>query len=374
MCAQTSAAPSESADQEEFVFFLEAIAHYLRVPYLLFYLSITLVIEALRIAVEYVTVVEKMRLSINDLVALWRTNWLIFMWPICMILMYYSMRYLRNYTLYTVKHINPRLKESPTYALEKVFRSRLQHLLPLCLVIISAWYFAHKWFDNVDFTFYSATGAVLTIPTQEIPLKFIHSTFWITYNWIIGGYFSWICLGTIIVAVDASRRVNNIDVFHHDRCGGLSAVGSLAMRTAVLYILSVSFMFPGWIVSLSYAPDIIGLALQIGALSCLVVIELAIFLLPMIFFHSNMSEAKDRQLTSLDAQIVSFRDSLVGNKTSDADNRRFENTITLREIVRSMNEYPFRYGMLARVITSTSIPYLVALAQGAIEHVLHGSA
>jgi len=374
MRGHTSPARSVNANQEESVFFLEGIARYLRVPYLPFYLSITLVIEILRIAVDYVTIVEQMHLSVNDLVALWRSNWLIFMWPICMFLMYYSMRYLRDYTLHTVRQINPRLKEPPTYALEEVFRGQLQHLLPLSFLTVCVFYFVHGWLDNSSFTFYSATGAILSVPTQEIPLKFIHSSFWITYNWVIGGYFSWICLGTVIVALDASKRVNNVEVFHHDRCGGLSAVGSLAMRTAVLYIFSVSFMFPGWIVSMFYAPDPIGLALQIGALSCLVVMELVIFLLPMGFFHSSMEEAKDRELTSLDAEIISFRNSLVGKGASDADDRRFDNIVTLQQIARSMNEYPFNYGMLARVITSTSIPYLVVVIQNAIEHVLRSSA
>lgn len=370
MRARVSSVRSEGTNQEEFFFFLERIAHSLRVPYLAFFFSITLAIEVLRIVVDYVTIVVQMHLSVNDLVALWRSNWLIFMWPISMFLMYYSMEHLRNFTLHSVEEITHRLKEPPTYALRTVFRSRLQHLLPACFLIICVSVFALRWLDNSNFTFFSATGVPLAIPAQEIPLKFIHSMLWITYNWVIGGYFSWICLGTVFVAFDASKRLDNIDVFHHDRCGGLSAVGSLAMRTAVLYILAVSFMFPGWIVSLSYAPDPIGLALQIGALSSLVIMELAIFILPMIFFHSGMTKAKDGQLTRLDANVVSFRDSLSKNGASEGDDRRLSNIIALREIAQAMHEFPFNPGMLAKVITSASVPYLMAVAQSVIERAL----
>jgi hypothetical protein len=202
-----------------------------------------------------------------------------------------------------------------------------------------------------------------------MPLKFIHTAFWITYNWVIGAYFSWICVSTVIVTYASSTRVHDVDVFHHDRCGGLSIVGSLAMRTAVLYGFSVFFMFPGWIVwgGMAYPLDRIDLRLQIGTLSCVAIMELALFIAPMIFFHSRMNEARELKLTSLEAYIVSFYDSLVKNVTSDEDNRRFENTIALQDIIRSMNEYPFNYGMLAKVTTSAAISYLVVVSQSVIE-------
>jgi hypothetical protein len=369
MRVHASLAESEEVNQEKFVFFLEEIPRYLHLPYFAFYLSITVIMEVLRIVVSYVTIVTTMGLSTDYLVTLWRSNWLYFMWPICMILMYYSMKHLRNHTLHTITQIHRRLKMSPTWSLTLVFRSRLQHLLPVCFLAICTSVFVRGWLDNSNIMFYSTTGPILTVPTREIALEFIQSAFLVTYNWIIGGYFSWVCLGTVLVAFDASRHidVDRIETLHHDRCGGLSAAGSLAMAAAMLYILSVSFMFPAWIVSMSHAPDPIGLGLQIGALSSLAVMELAIFLLPMFFFHPIMKKAKDQQLTILDGRMMSLCDSLVKNSASDANSRQFRNVITAREMVRSMYEYPFNHDMLVKVVTSTSIPYLAAVISNAIQ-------
>jgi hypothetical protein len=368
MCAQTSR-ENEKTAQKKYVFFLEGLAQYLHTPYLLLYATITVIIEIFRIVVDYATVVGKLQYSVKDLIGFWRSNWLVFMWPICMFLMYYSMRYLRNYTLHAVKEIRPHLKESPTNALTKVFCGRIQHLIPLSFSIICILYFANMWFSNGNFTFYLANESTAVALAQEIPLKFIHTAIWITYNWIIGGYFSWMCISTIIVAYASSRRIHTINVFHHDQSGGLSVVGSMAMRTALLYIFSVSLMFPGWIVMVSSAEDTISLALQIGALSCLVIMELAIFLLPMTFYHSMMAEAKNRKLVNLETRIATFHDSLTKDGTSDEDNRKFQNTVALRQIVLSMNEYPFNRGMLAKVSLSAAIPYIVAILQIVIEPV-----
>jgi hypothetical protein len=373
MCARTSLRQNEKTAQREYVFFLERLARHLHTPYLLLYVTITVIIELLRIVVDYVTVTGKLQYSVNDLVVSWRSNWLVFMWPICMFLMYYSMRYLRDYTLHTVKEIRPRLKESPTYTLTKVFCGRIQHLIPLGFLIICTLYFADMWFSNGNFTFSLAARSIAIAPAQEIPLKFLHTAIWITYNWIIGGYFSWTCISTIIVIYAASKRIHNIDVFHHDKSGGLSVVGSLAMRTALLYIFSVSFMFPGWIVTVSSAQDPVSLGLQIGALSCLVIMELAIFLLPMTFFHSRMAEAKNTKLANLEARIANFHDSLTKDRTSDEDNRRFQNIVALRQIVLSMNEYPFNYGMIAKVSFSATTPYIAAIFQVLVEPILHGN-
>lgn len=376
MCAQTLPAQSEKINQEQCAFFLEEIAQRIHAPYFRFYISITVIIEILRIMVDYVTVVEQLHLSMKDLVALWRDDWLVFLWPVCMVLMYYSMKYLRNYTLRTVDKINPRLKESPTCTLKEVFHGRFQHLLPICFLIICILYFAIMWLDNCDVRpslGFRATSAAQAIPIREIPLKFAHAALWITYNWIIGAYFSWICIGTIVVAYVASRLVDNIEVFHHDRCGGLSPVGSLAMKTSLLYILSVSFMFPGWIarVTISRTPDPIGLPLQIGALSCLVAMELGIFLLPMMFFHPSLNKAKEEELANLDKRIVNHRYSLTKDATSEEDDRRFESTVTFRQMAQSMYGYPFSYGMLAKVITSASTPFLTAAIPKVIEQMLH---
>ena len=76
-----------------------------------------------------------------------------------------------------------------------------------------------------------------------------------------------------------SRRAEHIDVFNFDRAGGLSVMGSLAMRTTVLYIFSVSFMFPSWIFSPDLSVDIfqVNLLLLLGVLLCLGMIEFALF-------------------------------------------------------------------------------------------------
>jgi len=360
----------EGPNPKEYKFFLERIANSLHVPYFLLYVSITLLIEVGRIVVDYITIVKKLGFSADDLVALWSNRWLIFLWPICMFLMYYSMRYLRNYTLYTLKQIRPRLKEYPINTLEKVFRSPIQHLIPSCFIIICVSYFAYMWYSNSTITFYFTTGQVYYTAIHDTPLNFLHAIIWITYNWSIGGYFSWICIGTIIVIFAASKQVKHIDVFHHDLAGGIGVMGSLAMKTALLYIFSVSFMFPGWIMDKIWGIKNIGFVLQLGALSGLAIMEIAIFLLPMIFFHHKMKDAKEKQLAKLDALIVNFHDSLVQNSIAEKDYKKFENTLTLRQIAKSMQEYPFNVRMLIKVSSIAFIPDLIVISQRVVEFML----
>jgi hypothetical protein len=371
MSQRTSPEQDRELGRRDFVFFLEGITNHLHVPYLLFFSLITIILEVSRIVLDYVIVVGKLQLSVADLVALWRSNWLVFLWPVCMLLMYFSMRYLRNYALHTVGQIRPRMKETPTRTLAMVFRGRIQHLIPLCFLVICVLYFVQMWIFNNSFTFYHAANTITNVSIQEIPLKFIHTAIWITYNWIIGGYFSWICISTIVVAHEVSKQVHRIDVFDHDRSGGLSIIGSYTMRTAMLYIFSVSFMFPGWIITVFSSMDLVSLVLQIGALSSLVGMELGIFLLPMTFFHWKMMEAKNEKLTKLEAYIAGFNDSLTNGRVSDRENRKLQNTIALRQIALSMTEYPFNLGMLAGVSFSAATPYIVAVIQLALEPALH---
>jgi hypothetical protein len=101
--------------------------------------------------------------------------------------------------------------------------------------------------------------------------------------------------------------------------------------------------------------------------------ELAIFLLPMMFYHAKMREAKNMKLANLEARIASFHDSLAKDRTSDEENRKLQNTIAIRQIVLSMNEYPFDRGMLAKVSFSAATPYLVAILQIVLEPILRSS-
>jgi hypothetical protein len=98
--------------------------------------------------------------------------------------------------------------------------------------------------------------------------------------------------------------------------------------------------------------------------------ELAIFLLPMTFFHGKMMEAKNEKLSKLETYIASFHDSLTNGRVSDRENRKLQNTIALRQIVLSMNEYPYSRGMLAGVSFSAATPYIVAMLQLTLEPVL----
>ena len=91
----------ESLEQKEYQFFLERIPQSLGVGYFRFFAFLTVVIEVCRVLVDYVTIVWQLGLSTDELVAYWSDYWLCLLWPICMLLMYYSMEYLRNYTLRT---------------------------------------------------------------------------------------------------------------------------------------------------------------------------------------------------------------------------------------------------------------------------------
>ena len=169
----------------------------------------------------------------------------------------------------------------------------------------------------------------------------------------------------------ASERTHLVDVFHHDRAGGLGVMGSLAMRAALLYAFSITLAFPGWIVhSFPRAADPMGFVLQIGALSALALMETGVFVLPMMFFHSKMKKAKELQLTKLDGVIADFHDSLLENSLSEEDHRRFGNTLTLRRIGESMHEYPFDLRMLAKVGGSAFLSPLLVIGQRVVEFVL----
>lgn len=344
-------------DPQEYRFFLERITHSLRVPYFWFFASLTVVIEVCRVLIDYVTIVWTLGLSTDELVVYWINHWLVFLWPICMFLMYLSMKYLRNYTLHALKKIHSRLTEYPTYALEKVYCSRIQHLIPIGLFIICIFHYTFLWFSHGSYTFNS-----VSVEVTEVPLQFFHTVIWITYNWLIGGYFSWVCISTIIISYTTSKRVKHIDVFNFDRTGGFSAMGSLAMRTAVLYVFSVSFMFPGWIF---FDPGFI--ALQLYALSGLVIVEFALFLLPMIFFHDKMKKAKEEYLIELDSHITDFYSHLTENTTSKEDRKEIECILKLRQIVESMHKYPFNLHMLAKVSSSAIFPSLIVVLQNAAD-------
>jgi len=87
----------------------------------------------------------------------------------------------------------------------------------------------------------------------------------------------------------------------------------------------------------------------------------------MFFFHPKMKKAKDQQLAILDGRITRFSKSIMSNNASEVENGQFQNIISVQELVRSMYEYPFNYDMLAKVSTSTLIPYLAAAIASAIQ-------
>lgn len=365
ICVHTVDTEDKGLSPKEYKFFLERVANYLHVPYFPLYISITLILEVGRIKTDYIAFVKPPDYSIAGLVELWASSWYLFIWPICMFMLYYSMRHLRNYTLYTLNQIRYRLKEYPTRALEKVFHSPFQHLVPICLIIISIFYFSYIWYHNTEFYFIPGTLA------HDLPLlKLLHTIIWITYNWIIGGYFTWICIGTIIISFAVSKRVQHIDVFHHDRVGGLGRMGSLAMRTALLCVFSVSIMFLGWIVGILQFPESTSSVFLFGGLLSLGIIELALFLLPMMFFHEKMKQTKEKLLARLDALIVNFYDSLIKSVASEEDNKKFEKILTLRQMAESMHEYPFNLHMLVQVTSSVFFPYLILMIQKVGEFIL----
>ncbi|TET25849.1 MAG: hypothetical protein E3J73_05500 [Candidatus Bathyarchaeum sp.] len=357
-------------EQKDYQFFLERIPKSLGVGYFRFFASLTIVMEACRLLIDYVTIVWQLGLSTNDLIVYWTDRWLLFLWPICMLLMYYSMKYLRNCTLRTLEKIQFRLKEYPVYTLEKVYLGRWQHFFPVAFVLICFSWFTYEWFSHTDFMI-----GPLCVESCEMPLKFLFTVIWITFGWMIGGYFSHACIGTIPISCATSRRVEQIDVFNFDRAGGLSAMGSLAMKAAVLYIFSVSFMFPGWVFSPDLALDIFQVSniLFLGVLIGLVMIEFGLFLLPMGFFRSKMKEAKEKHLARLDSEIANFYGHLTEDTTSKGDNKGVEGIIALRQLAESMHEYPFNLQMLAKVGSSAIIPLLIVLLQKAAELALGAS-
>jgi len=142
-------------------------------------------------------------------------------------------------------------------------------------------------------------------------------------------------------------------------------MGSLAMRAAVLYIFSVSFMFPGWIFSPDPSIDIfqVNLLLLVSVLLCLGIIEFALFLLPMRFFRSKMKEVKEKHLVKLDSEITNFYSHLTENTTLKGDNKGIEGIIARRQLAESMHEYPFNLHMLAKVGSSAILPLLIVVIQ-----------
>lgn len=354
----------ESLEQKEYQFFLERIPKSLGVGYFRFFAFLTVVIEVCRFLVDYVTIVWQLGLSTDKLIAYWIDYWLCFLWPICMLLTYYSMEYLRNCTLRTLEKIRFRLKEYPVYALKGVYRGRFQHFFPFAFILICLSWFVYVWVSNKG----HMIGSVC-VETREIPLKFLFTVIYITYSWVIGGYFSHACIGIIPISCATSRRVEHIDVFSFDRAGGLSVMGSLAMKAAVLYIFSVSFMFPGWI----FSPDLslnlfrIDFLLLLGVLSGLVMIEFGLFLLPMGFFRSKMKTVKEKHLLELDSEIADFYSHLTENTTSKRDSRGIEGIIALRQLAESMHQYPFNLSMLAKVSSSAILPLLIVVLQKVVE-------
>ena len=171
---------NSNVDAKNYEFFLEKVARRLHLPYLALYVSASLVLLATRLAVEYLTIVVKLGLPIGDLSAHWYRRWLIFLWFACMCLVYWSMKHLRGFNLYALERIRPRLREHPGYMIERVFCSRIQHLLPLVFMAICVIYFTNMWYSNTIFGFYSATGEVYEIPVREIPIHF--------FIWLYGSH------------------------------------------------------------------------------------------------------------------------------------------------------------------------------------------
>lgn len=354
----------EDLDPEEYQFFLERIPKSLGVGYFRFFASLTVVIEVCRVLVDYVTIVWQLGLSTDELVVYWIDRWLLFLWPICMLFMYYSMKYLRNYTLRSLEKIRFRLKEYPIYALKRVYRGRIQHFFPVVFILICLSIFAYDWFSHTGYMISS-----VCVKSCEMPLKFFFTVIWITYGWVIGGYFSHACIGIIPISCATSRRVEHIDVFNSDRAGGLSVMGSLAMNGAVLYVFSVSFMFPGWIFSPDRSLGAIPLDLLflLSVLLCLIMIEFGLFLLPMRFFRSKMKEVKEKHLVKLDSEIANFYGRLTEDTTSKEDSKGIEGIIALRQMAGSMYDCPFNLSMLAKVSSSAIIPLLIVALQKVIE-------
>jgi len=231
-----------SLDRKDYQFFLERIPKFLGIHtskgYFWLFTSLTVAIEACRLLIDYVTIVWQLGLSIDVLIVYWTDRWLLFLWPICMLLMYYFMRYLRNCALQTLEKIQSHLKEYPVYALKKVYCGRWQHFFPVAFIIICFIVFGYDWCIQP-----SAMIGTRFVKPCEMALKWFYSIIIVViYGWVIGGYFSHACIGIIPICCATSRRVDHIDVFNFDRAGGLGAMGTLAMKAVVLYIFSVSFM------------------------------------------------------------------------------------------------------------------------------------
>lgn len=365
MCSHPNNLQSvESLERKEYQFFPERISLSLRVPYFWLFASLTVVFEVCRVLIDYVTIVWQLGLSTDMLVVYWTDRWLVFLWPICMLLAYFSIMYLTNYTLHVLKKLRPRLKEYPIYALKRVYRGRIQHFFPAAFIIINVLCFANDWFSHRSYMI-----GFVPVDTTETPLKFFFTAILVSYNWVIGGYLSHACIGIIPISYATSRRVEHIDVFNSDRAGGLSLMGSLAMKAAVLYVFSISIALPGWFFSPDFSLDLFqaDLLLFLGVLSCPVMIEVGLFLLPMGFFRGKMKEVKEEHLVKLDSEIANFYSHLTENTTSKGDSKGIEGIIALRQLVGSMHEYPFNLRMLAKVSSSAIIPLLIIVLQKVVE-------
>jgi len=192
-------------------------------------------------------------------------------------------------------------------------------------------------------------------------------------GWLIGGFFSWSCISIIGIGLAVSKRIKpkGIDVLNADRAGGFSLMGSVAMRSALLYIFSVSLMLPGWIFSTDISQGVFQLSdlLLIGVLISLGIIEFGLFLLPMWFFHKHMKKAKRECLSKLNVKIADLYSHLAENRVSERDSQEILSTLALREEADLMHEYPFNPRMLAKVGSSAIIPVLLVLPLEVIQFV-----
>lgn len=382
----------EDLDPKEYPFFLERISKHMYAGphYFKFFAALTAVLQVCRFLMDYVAIVWELGLSTDELVVYWTSHWLPHLWPISLLLALYSIGYLRDYTLVVLNKIRFRLKEYPICALKRVYSGKIQHIIPIGFLIICVSFFACAWFLRSSSTLILGSVEV-TFEVTETPLSFWFGVIWITWGWLIGGYLSWACISVIIISKTTSSRIKSerIDVLNSDRAGGFSLMGSLAMRSAMLYIFSVSIMLPGWIFSSDVYPIFsqISVILLLGVLSSLGIMEVGLFLLPMYFFHEKMKEAKERFLDRFDTQIagiykplpLSITQKREGEESESDANMQLalhqiaeclevESKLALRKEARSMHEYPFNPRMLAKVSSSAILPLLIVVLQRAVEY------
>ena len=166
-----------------------------------------------------------------------------------------------------------------------------------------------------------------------------------------------------MVKLDGSKI--NIIPFHPDKCGGLSSIGSIALRNQyLLTVLGINIIFLVWF-SLTVSTSAFLSFLIVAAIVVYLVVGPIAFMGPLLPFRAAMAREKVRLSRVVSDKIVARLNTLIDDdpdkKVSVEDEEQLIRLQTLAEMVGKLPVWPFDATTLKRFVTSYILPVAMLL-------------